>query len=116
MGGGVRNRLKALSEDDYYVTQRLGSHAVHGTWVDLLFHNLREKDQGFTIRSEYSRVDERLMLPLCTKLLQAATQYIEFFFPGVPEITPLRNRIQDLTARIEQVDLAAEAWKSSKQA
>jgi hypothetical protein len=113
-GGTVRDRLKELGEEDLYAVQRIWSHAIHGTWVDLLFHNLRETDQGFELRSEYTAVDERLMLPLCTKLLQAAEQYIHFFFPGIPEINPLLDRIQDLSERIEKVDLTAEDWKSSK--
>ena len=36
-GGGLRNRLKALGEDALYaMQQRIPSHAVHGTWVDLV--------------------------------------------------------------------------------
>jgi hypothetical protein len=34
--GGLRERLKALGKEEQYVgMQRLPSHAVHGTWVDL---------------------------------------------------------------------------------
>lgn len=35
-GGNVRNRLLALGQENLYVPFRLVSHAVHGTWVDLL--------------------------------------------------------------------------------
>src|ERR1700726_4728960 len=35
-GGGIRERLRALNKEERYVgMQRLPSHAVHGTWVDL---------------------------------------------------------------------------------
>src|ERR1035438_3960462 len=45
-GGGLRERLKALNKEEQYVSmQRIPSHAVHGTWVDLyknhLEHNVK---------------------------------------------------------------------------
>ena len=115
-GGGIRNRLIALGEEDLYVTQRIGSHAVHGTWVDLLLHHLKETDGGFKVIAEHSPVDSRLMLPHCEKLLQAAKQYVEFFFPNMPELKPLLRRIEDLTERVEKVDRAAEEWLVKKRA
>jgi hypothetical protein len=115
-GGPVRNRLIALGEEDLYATHRIGSHAVHGTWVDLLFHNLKESNGGFEVVAEHSPVDSRLMLPLCEKLLQATEQYIEFFFPDMPELKPLLRRIGDLRERAEKVDRAAEEWLVKKRA
>jgi len=48
-GGSLRDRLKALDLEDLYVSlQRIPSHAVHGTWVDLALHHLEEKVGGFT--------------------------------------------------------------------
>lgn len=38
-GGGVKERLKAIDfEESYAGLQRIPSHSVHGSWIDLLFH------------------------------------------------------------------------------
>ena len=113
-GGGVRNRLKALGQGDLYVSLRLGSHAIHGTWVDLWQRNLEEKDGGFIVEPRFSRVDSRLLLPICFIVLQAGESYIDFFFGELPDVRPLRRRMEDLQARVSRVDNAAEAWLSSK--
>ena len=40
-GGDLRQRLKALGKEEHYVgTQRIPSHSVHGSWVDLYIHHL----------------------------------------------------------------------------
>jgi len=50
--GGMKERLKALGEEELYLfAERLPSHAVHGTWVDLLLHHLEPKNWRFHARS-----------------------------------------------------------------
>lgn len=44
-GGGLRERLKALGDDKLYIILRTGSHAVHGTWVDLVTNHLKGKTE-----------------------------------------------------------------------
>ncbi len=110
-GGGLRNRLIALGEGEGYAAQqRVPSHAVHGTWVDLVLHHLRDVDNGFQPDLTWSHVDTRLMLPICVLALNAARTYIDAFFPPLPELEPLLERIADLTDRIRTVDKAHEEW------
>ena len=113
-GGGLRNRLIALGEGERYAAQRLASHAVHGTWVDLVQHHLTEVDKGFQPDPTWSRVDSRLMLPICILVLTATHTYVKAFFPPLPELEPLLERITDLERRIMTVDQAHEAWFSSR--
>jgi hypothetical protein len=48
-GGSLKDRLRALDMEVLYVNrQRIPSHAVLGTWVDLALHHLQEKSNGFT--------------------------------------------------------------------
>ena len=116
-GGGVRTRLIALGEGETYVAQQRGpSHAVHGTWVDLVQHHLTVVEGGFQPDPTWSRVDSRLMLPVCVLVLAAAHAYIDAFFPPLPELEPLFERMNDLEARIRGVDKAHEAWFGSKRA
>ena len=112
--GGLRNRLVAIGEGDAYpMLQRLPSHAVHGTWVDLLQHHLADAgDGGFRPDPTWSRVDSRLMLPVCVLVLVAARTYLQAFFLGRPELKLLLERIEDLMRRIMSVDDAEEAARS----
>ena len=113
--GGLRNRLIAIGEGDTYaMQQRLPSHAVHGTWVDLIHHHLTPVDnKGFRPNPDQKRVDIRLMLPVCVSALTAAHTYVETFNPPLLELELLLNRITDLIQRILKVDEAHETWINS---
>lgn len=100
-GGGLRNRLIYLGESEWYAAQqRLPSHVIHGTWVDLVQHHLTEVDKGFQPDPTWSRVDCRLMLPTCVPVLAAAHTYVEVFLSPLPELAPLLERITDLKRRV----------------
>lgn len=112
-GGGLRNRLIALGEGEGYAAQqKVPSHAVHGTWVDLVKHHIRQADNGFKPNPTWSAVDSRLLLPICVLVLSAARAYIDAFFPPLPELEPLLQRIADVTSRVATVDEAHEEWFS----
>jgi len=109
--GGLRNRLEALGQAEKFVALgRVLSHAVHGTWVDLILNHLREKDGGFAPEPSWSRVDSRLMLPVCAVVLESAYSYVRRFLGEHPELNSLYERVADLQARIGKVDQAHEAW------
>ena len=114
-GGGLRNRMVAIGEGELYTGQHgLPSHAVHGTWVDLVQHHLVEVDGGFRPDPTWSRVDSRLMLPTCVFVLTAAHLYLNQLFPPLPELEPLLDRITDLEHRIMETDQAHEEWLGSR--
>ena len=48
-GGSLKSRLSVLGfdEDAYTVLQRIPSHAIHGTWIDLLSNHLAKHDDGY---------------------------------------------------------------------
>ena len=114
-GGGLRNRMMAIGQGEMYAGQHgLPSQAVHGTWVDLVQHHLAEEDGGFRPDPTWSRVDSRLMLPTCVLVLTAAHVYVDQFFPPLPELKPLLDRITDLEDRIMAVDQDHEEWFGSR--
>ena len=111
-GGSLRNRLIALGEGEFYAMQQsIPSHAVHGTWVDLIHHHLTEVDKkGFQPNPNQRRVDNRLMLPVCALALKAAHTYVEAFIPPLPERDALLERTTDLIQRIIALEEAHEGW------
>ena len=115
-GGGLRNRLITLGMGEAYsMLQRLPSHAVHGTWVDLFQHHLTYSDNsGFRPDLTWSRVDCRLLLPICVFSLAAGHTYLEAYFTSATELDPLYERISDLIERIKTVEASHENWFSTK--
>jgi hypothetical protein len=116
-GGSLRDRLKAIGEETYYLfVQRIPSHAVHGSWVDLLLHHLDEKEDGFVPDSEWKGVDARLFNPIALLVLKAAGQYLKQSYGDAPQTEALRARIVDLGKRISRADAAHEQWMQNRTA
>lgn len=114
-GGGVRERLKALDLQDAYAGfQRVPSHSVHGSWVDLLFHYLDESGDGFTPRSDPSEVDPRMWLPTALLVIDAVETYLSSCFPDFPELSGFLDRLSILRERIMAIDGLHEQWMSKK--
>jgi hypothetical protein len=110
-GGNLRERLKALKkEEQYVIMQRLPSHAVHGTWVDLVLHHLEriEKTNMFRPQPTWSTVDARLLGPIAVGVLNAVEPYVERFFSALPESRLLLERIDNLRNRTLEMDDAHE--------
>jgi hypothetical protein len=110
-GGGVRERLKALDKEELYVaSQRIPSHAVHGTWVDLVMNHLdyNAKNGVFVPHPDFGSVDARLLGPIAIFVLDATKVYLQRFFAHIPESRLLFERIDDLSERIFQTDAAHE--------
>lgn len=110
-GGHMRDRLKALDmEKAYVVVQRIPSHAIHGTWVDLVLHHLEPKQAGFEPSFDESPVDTRILASICVFILSATKDYYEKFLAVSPEARPLKVRIDDLVDRLQRVNSAHEEW------
>jgi hypothetical protein len=110
-GGGVRKRLKALNKEELYVAvQRLPSHAVHGTWVDLFINHLDYDAKGgvYIPHPDFALVDARLLGPIAVFALDATKVYLQRFFAHIPESMLLFERIDDLSERIVRTDAAHE--------
>jgi hypothetical protein len=117
-GGNVRERLKVLGKEEQYGgMQRLPSHAVHGTWVDLYMNHLDHdpKKEVFSPNVEFSWVDARALGPIAIFVLEATEPYLERFFPGVPQNKILLGRIDDLRNRLHEADAAHEKLLAEKE-
>ncbi|PYP84632.1 MAG: hypothetical protein DMG65_22120 [Candidatus Angelobacter sp. Gp1-AA117] len=110
-GVSLRERLKAIGKEELYLTiQRLPSHAVHGSWVDLLQNNLEWDEKGgfFKPEFEWSSVDARGLGPIALLALDSVEPYISLYFGSHSLSTVILSRIEDLMDRIKKVDAAHE--------
>ena len=87
------------------------SHAIHGTWVDLLTQHLEQTETGFRLKNDFSRIDSRLLFPQSMAVLQAASEYLTgFVSTRLGDLEQLFQRIDNLADRIETVSHAYEVW------
>jgi len=117
-GGGLRERLKALNKEERYVgMQRIPSHAVHGTWVDLYKNHLEHdsKTNVFSPDLKFSWVDARTLGPIAIFVLEATKPYLERFFSRIPESKLLLERIDDLRNRLREADAVHERLMTKKE-
>jgi hypothetical protein len=113
-GENVRERLKALGKESLYATiYRMPSHAVHGSWPDLLTGHLAydEKNKVFQPETKWTRVGSRLLAPIAVLVLEAVNPYLERFFPASAQRDALQERISDLSDRLLEADNADEKLK-----
>lgn len=116
-GGGFRERLKTLGKEEQYVSmQRIPSHAVHGSWVDLYKNHLEydPKNNTFSPKPRFKFVDARGLSPIAVFVLYATQPYLERFFWRIPEAGLLFLRIDDLRDRLLKVDRLHEKLMANK--
>jgi hypothetical protein len=108
--GNARTRLRELGREDAYAgLQRVPSHAVHGTWMDLYKRHLKEKDGKFAPDFDWSPVDARLLSPVAIWVLDAVGLYISNWQDKEPALQPIMTRCANLHDRLCTVDEWHEA-------
>jgi hypothetical protein len=111
----LRERFNALGDEDLYLSvQRIGSHAVHGTWSDLILHHLDEAGNGLVADPEWALVDTRILCPPCYLVIEAVKAYLTHYFAGFRDLVVVEHRILDLLDRVRKVDHAHERWMSNR--
>lgn len=116
-GGGLRERLKAIKKENAYtMLQRIPSHAVHGTWVDL-YKNHLEYVEGANVygpQPRFAWVDARFLGPTATLVLDSVRPYLERYFSGAHDFALLKDRLDDLQGRIIVADRTHEKLLEKK--
>lgn len=116
-GGGLRERLKAINKEELYVSmQRIPSHGVHGTWVDLYQHHLEynAKNDVYSPDPRFSWIDSRSLSPIAALVLNAVRPYLERFFSYSDDYRMLTARLDDVRQRLLIADRAHEQLYADK--
>ncbi len=102
-------------EQAYPLLQGIPSHAIHGTWMDLILHHLQKNEQGFSPKLTTFFPDASLLSPISVLILSAIKSYLLKNFSNNPDVVrALSNRIDDLSDRISKVDSLHEETLSKK--
>lgn len=109
------SRLRELGrEEQYLFLQKIPSATVHGTWLDLLHHHIKEKDDGFVVRFEPTPADPRGLLPIGMLVLDALKGFLHRHLSAAPESVVVDERLDDLRERLRLVDESHEKWLQRK--
>lgn len=109
-GINLRERMRQLGKGDLYLhIQRVGSHAVHGTWVDLHLHFLQGNEAGsmFTVEA-VNKPDARLLCPIALLTLDSISAYFEKYGPHVAARELFADRVESLRHRLLDLEQVHE--------
>ena len=109
-GGSFRDKAEALGIGPGYVAlQMIPSHAVHGTWVDLVKNHLLPKEAGFEPNFAWKKTDGELLSPVAILVLEAVRDYLNRYFDH-PSADPLHRRLTSLEERLTRVESSRLDW------
>ena len=110
-GGSFQDRVKALGfgEKAYTILQGIPSHAIHGTWMDLLNNHLLRVEGGFEPNFDHTQTDGELLMPMAFLVAEAAREYLAKYF-GHQIAEPLFQRLDSLQERLMKVEASREDW------
>ena len=113
-GGSFQDRVKALGfgEKAYAILQGIPSHAIHGTWMDLLNNHLLRVEGGFEPNFDHTQTDGELLMPVAFLVAEAAREYLDKYF-GRQIAESLYERLDSVQVRLMKVATATEDWQSA---
>ena len=106
----LKNKGLITNARSVYLTYRMGSHAVHGTWMDSLFNHLDYADGGFQPNTEHYKNEGKLFNPTCAVVIPALMDYLEFFFGDTQEAQSIRADLSDLLVGTHVAEVSAPDW------
>jgi Family of unknown function (DUF5677) len=101
----LASMLRALDHEElsYIVMQRQGSHAVHGTWPDLLFHYLEVDDGKFELTDNTVEPENGDFLGAPILVLEAVDAFTRFALGNADLATELQHITRDAITEIVRV-------------
>ena len=110
--GSFRDKVRALGFDEgaYTMLQRIPSHAIHGTWMDLLNNHLFRNEDGFEPNFDHLQTDGELLMPVGCFAMDAAREYLDKYF-GRHIAGPLYERLESVQAGLMKIEASRADWQ-----
>lgn len=87
-------------ENAYISFQRMGSHSIHGTFTDLLFHYLEEKNGVLSLKDNTDLPKESYLTNPCLFLTKALEKYSTYIFHDTELILELTTFLKEIRMQI----------------
>lgn len=95
----------------YTAIYRMGSHAVHGTWSDLVFNYLRyENGNGFYLRDHEVETQDVQYVIVIRLVLAAIDSFLHYVVSDPSEVEDLTLFLDDI--KVQLVEMQDLAWSS----
>jgi hypothetical protein len=92
-------------ESAYPFIQGIGSHSIHGDWVEILLHNIKDVEGGFVPKPESLAPNSKVICPINELILNSITSYLHKYFSHHSDVVSIISaRIDDLRERNLRVD------------
>jgi hypothetical protein len=97
--------LRSLGHDElsYTVLQRLGSHAVHGTWPDLLSHYLEVENGIFTLSDNTIAPEGPEFVASSTLVLEAVGSFATYVLRDDEFVSEMVHMVHEAIAEIVRI-------------
>ena len=110
-GDNFYEKLKSLGiEHGYVALYMIPSHAVHGTWVDLVKNHLLPECDGFEPNYDRLNTDGELLSPVGIFVVEASRNYLDKYF-DLHDAEPLHQRLDSVQERLMRVESARHDWQ-----
>lgn len=98
-----------LGYDDalYTAIQRMGSHAVHGSWSELVFNYLKEENQRFYPRDHEIDTQDVQYISISHLVLGALEAFLKHTISDVPERREIINTLHEVDEKITEIQHVA---------
>jgi hypothetical protein len=88
---------------------RPASHQVHGTWHDLEFYQLEEKNGEYRPETRFSRPRPQVVEMVSVACLETSIAYLDFVVPG-SEADEMKDGLQELREWFVEMSHRHERW------
>ena len=99
-----------LYDNFYTAIQRMGSHAVHGTWSELVFNYLKHEDGHFFPRDHEIETQDGQFVTIIRLVLGAMEAFLRYAISDVPDRSEIINTINNVDEKIMEIQRLA--WDS----
>jgi len=107
-------RTLGLDESFYTGLQRMGSHAVHGTWSDLVFHYLTVQDgRGFRPRDHDVDTEDAQFIIVCRLVLSAMSSFLHYAAADPSELKEVISVFDQVREKL--IEIQDMAWHDAFQ-
>ena len=101
----------SIDELFYTIIQKMGSHAVHGTWSDLVFNYLgHEENQGFYQRDHDVETQDVQFIAVSRLVLAALGAFLNFVTPDPADVADLISTLGSINQKL--IEIQGLAWAS----
>ncbi len=93
----------------YTSIQRMGSHAVHGTWSELVFHYLEYEEERFYPRDHEIDTQDAQFIVIIHLVLGAMESFLRYVIADVSERSEIIDTIHEIDEKITEIQHLAWA-------